>query len=85
MTDPKDWIALIESKADALRRVGVSKFELSGDGCRVELHPADPPTVGGDKAREETEVDGMDPLNDPATFGGNLPGYVRLHRREELE
>lgn len=70
---------MIEQNAPGLRRAGVIAVSIDGDRVSFQLdssppqhesagHPADPPTPAAGP-----EI--SDPLDDPATFGGELPGY----------
>jgi hypothetical protein len=77
----KEWLLLLAEQAPALRAAGV--LSVSIDGAAATFLPAEAaiamaaaPTADDQRPREPTG-DLTDPLNDPATFGGTLPGYVR--------
>ncbi len=75
-TSPAEWLRLIVANAEALRSAGVRRVKLSG--AEFEIAAPEPQVVRIDA--EETDYG--DPLDDPATFGGKLPGFPRRHRRE---
>lgn len=81
---PQDWIALLVDKAPHLRAAGVMSISIDGDRVNVGLAPPyEPleakPAAGSDvrpappdDPQPEPEPDALD---DPATFGGPVPGY----------
>lgn len=72
MATPAEWIALLVENAQALRASGVTRIQL-GD-CVVELSPFD------SRSRNDDIPAALSALDDPATWGGRVPGYPR---REE--
>ena len=78
-TPPAEWLRLIVANAEALRAAGVTRVKLSG--AEFEIAPPPPPEM---VVRVETEAESFEnPLDDPATFGGRLPGFPRRHRNGE--
>lgn len=76
--NPAEWLDLLIDRAPALRASGVLEVEL--DGCAVKLAPH----VADEHGEEAGEgAWSPDPLKDPATFGGVLPGFDRLREREQ--
>lgn len=74
-TTPAEWVQILVSNAEALRKSGVLSFSV--DGCEVILAPHSA-QFSSEAAEEEYEDD--DPLDDPSTFGnrtGKAPGYTR--------
>lgn len=69
---------LLAEKAPAVRDAGVTAFEV--EGVRVELAPARRETASAVAEEQQPEIG--DPLADPDTFGGALPGFPRLHETE---
>lgn len=70
-------VRLIVKYAETLRDAGVSHFELTETGMSVWLHPKiDSQQPYPVKPEEED-----DPLGDPWTFGGELPGYQRGNKQ----
>ena len=63
-------LSLVESHAEKLRAVGVLRLRL-GD-LELVLAPRDAPAP-----KEEPKPDNRppDPLSDPDTFGGRVPGF----------
>lgn len=68
-------LALIEQRAPGLRAAGVRSVAL--DGMTIRLTAADPPAgvllpsaLGPEPGRDLTN-----PLEDPDTYGGALPGF----------
>ncbi len=82
MTDltPAELLDLIVEKAANLRRVGV--LELGFGGVTLKLAPHEEPAAEVDL--EDVE-DRSDPMNDPTTFGGRVPGFSRLHEMDDEE
>lgn len=76
LMDPAPWFALICAHVVELRRSGVLVLELGP--MRLQLAP---PTSVLDRVRDPEPAD---PLDDPATFGGSVPGFVRLHQTDEV-
>lgn len=74
---PAEWLRLITEHAKALREAGVTRLKLSG--CELELSKEEPMVVRIESEERTFE----DPLDDPATFGGRMPGFRR--RRDEGE
>lgn len=79
---PADWFTLIEDRAPRLRAAGVRSIEL--DGVTIELRPvsswAEPPpgtvsTAPPSALESKPGKDLTNPLEDPDTFGGELPGF----------
>ena len=63
----------INDRAGDLRANGVTRVEARG--VIIELAPPDPiiKIEGDDQRRGGSMGDELDPLDDPATFGGTLP------------
>lgn len=76
------WIDLIIARAPALRAAGVTSLAFDG-GASILLLPEPPPAVDlGPPPRIEDPI--LDAMNDPATFGGVLPGYrIPAYQPEE--
>lgn len=77
-TTPAEWVQILVSNAEALRKSGVLSFSV--DGCEVILAPHT--TEFSSEANEE-DFEDDDPLDDPSTFGnrtGDAPGYNRDKR-----
>lgn len=70
--DAGAWIDLIIARAPALREAGVSTITFEG-GATLSLAPPPPPSLDLGPTRGEPII--LDPMEDPATFGGVLPGY----------
>lgn len=64
-------IDLVIRKAPALREAGVVSFEL--DGLSIRLREPEPAVGDPNAVRAEP----TDPFQDPASFGGRIPGYGR--------
>lgn len=62
-----ETLDVIVRKADELRERGV--LELECEGVRLKLAPKDPATATATTDEDETP----DPLDDPDTFGGQVP------------
>lgn len=72
--DAAGWVDLILRHAVDLRERGV--LHLCVDGFVVSLAPRDPPREPlDDRSNGRVEDPILDAMNDPATFGGSLPGY----------
>lgn len=75
-----DWL---DEKARGLREAGVSSVQWRNEMASFEVtfSPAEPPTVivKADRDPEGT----LDPLNDPDTFGGMVPGFRRNRDEDE--
>lgn len=66
---------LLIAKAPAMRRAGI--LNLSIDGLSVVLAEDVPDPVKPDK-HDATPPEPLDPMNDPATYGGGpVPGFQR--------
>lgn len=71
---PRAWLDLVIEKAPALRDAGVTCVHF--DKVMIELAASDAPARVA--ATPESEVvDEIDPLLDPATYGGRVPGFRR--------
>lgn len=69
-------------KGEALRKAGIVRLNYDNMGSfTVELAPPQEPTVIVQADREERES--MDPLMDPDTFGGRMPGYRRRRNEDD--
>jgi len=73
---PSDWVCLIIERAAELRAAGVQS--ISVDGASVILLPADTGLLVASGAVPPAPIDQppLNPLDDPETFGGVLPGYT---------
>jgi len=69
--DAAGWMRLVLEHAAELRKRGVQL--ISADGYAVHLAPPDPLREPLERVRVEDPI--LDAMNDPATFGGTLPGY----------
>jgi hypothetical protein len=67
---PGELLTLIEERAHGLRVAGVLTFEIEGASVTLAPYAGEPAT-----ASQAPQPDLSDPLNDPTTFGGVLPGY----------
>lgn len=80
-TELGQLLDLAIAKAPDLRAAGVLHVQL--DGLAFALAPQEQPVVeDDDDDKRPTEQDVMDPLDDPATFGGPVPGYRRQPHEE---
>lgn len=71
---PADWLTLIEARAPGLRAAGVQSVTL--EGATIKLAPYVGESVAtGEVVVPVEEPDLTNPLDDPMTFGGILPGY----------
>lgn len=72
---PADWIALLISQGEALRKAGVTSLVL-GD-VSATFAPWDPPPEKNAKATDEDGAIGA--LDDPSTYGrsSGVPGFPR--------
>ncbi len=68
--DPKDLLALLTATAPGLRQAGIC--ELSFDGVHVKYTPWEPEPAQQDDEEPENYAD---PLEDPALYGGQVPGF----------
>jgi hypothetical protein len=74
-------ITLIEESAPRLRAAGVTSIRVAGDAVTVTYAPPygpddPPPAAGVSKPSGETAPDlESDPLDDPDTYGGEVPGF----------
>lgn len=66
---------VIIAKADALRRAGVLSISIADVSVSLSEYQLDA-SDGGDLRRPVAEVD-LDPIDDPDTYGGVLPGFRR--------
>lgn len=79
-------LEMVERRAPGLLSVGVRELVLP-DGLTLRLEtplamtPVSVPKDLGQPAPVAADL--TDPLNDPATFGGQLPGYARLADDED--
>jgi hypothetical protein len=72
--DASGWIDLVIARAPDLRKAGVTAIGF--DGCTASLEPA-APTFSDDKPGTSVDDSYLDPLHDPATYGGGVvPGYA---------
>lgn len=71
-TEVAELLDLLVERAPALRAAGVHRVEL--DAMNFDLLPQLPEhgEAAGDKPQEH-----LDPMNDPATFGGAVPMFPR--------
>lgn len=72
----------IEAAAPGLRAAGVVSLEISLDRIAVRFAspfgPIDPPRAAAEDeppVQDPTPEPEPNPLDDPATFGGDVPGY----------
>lgn len=80
--DPSSWLDLLLSRAPALQAAGIRS--VTADGYAATIDPpaaASPAPLGtaapAKPAQRERERVPIDPLDDPATYGGaSVPGYV---------
>jgi hypothetical protein len=75
-----DWL---DEKARGLRDAGVASVTWRNEmtSFEVTFSPAEPPTV---VVKADRDAGGhLDPLNDPDTFGGMVPGYRRNRDEDE--
>lgn len=81
--DPAAWLTAVVEFAPRLRAAGVRNVTLP-DGGTISLAPPDAPPSPAPSPAPAPEL--FDPLNDPATFGGKLPGYDLSNlERERVE
>lgn len=73
----RDAIELLLDKAGALREAGVRRLEVPG-AFSADLDKPDEPEM---LVEEEAQQEYTDPLDDPSTFGGFVPG-IRRHDEE---
>ena len=78
---PADLLDVVIDKARKLREAGVLRVRI--EGLAFDLAP--PPQIlvedeAGDEELEEFED--PNPLNDPTTFGGQVPGFKRRPHEE---
>lgn len=81
-TKPAEWVDLLISKAEAMRKAGVSSFRISPDGtAEVQMHPY----VEGLKRERHLVEEPPDVMEDPETFGlrSGFPGFSALHEPKE--
>jgi len=75
--DANQWLDLVIAKAEALRASGVTTITVGN--CSVQLAELPPLALihaSGPTPRKDPEPNhDMDPLGDPALFGGSLPGF----------
>lgn len=71
ITDASAWLDLVIARAAALRDAGI--LSISFEGAHVALAPPPPPPLDLETAPGPSVI--LDPMEDPATFGGVLPGY----------
>lgn len=75
---PEQWLSLVIERAQELRTAGVSS--ISVDGAAVHLYPAEPaqfvPATAPVHLGQPADEPVLNPLDDPETFGGLLPGYT---------
>lgn len=71
----------IIEKAPQLRHAGVLRVQI--EGLSFDLAPTEPAFGGHDDDRDKEEVETADPLDDPTTYGGVVPGYRRRERGED--
>ena len=85
-----EWLDLVISRADSLRKAGVST--ISADGYSVSLLPISRvsaelsesfPELPQRAIAEEPEPE-IDAIDDPMTYGGFLPGFDMSELRAEL-
>lgn len=71
MIDHRAALRILVDIAPELRRVGVESFSIDADGALrdVKLRPADPPEPA--HVEPPKQPDGA--LDDPDTFGGDIP------------
>lgn len=77
---PQEWLALIAARAPDLRSAGVLSVEIDGTRASFRLAPDAPiPPVAEapdqPAAIEQPTYQELNPLDDPDTFGGAVPGY----------
>lgn len=80
--DAGGWIQLVLEHAAELRKRGVQ--HVSAEGFAVHLAPSDLPREPLDDRNGRVEDPILDAMNDPATFGGSLPGYRIPGPEEEI-
>lgn len=74
-------IAVIKAEAEAMRSVGVLSMSLDGLSFQLSDRPVEAPgkdeeiVMPGDPRGSAPALAEVDPMNDPETFGGILPGY----------
>ncbi len=71
---PAAWLALITEMAPEMRRAGVTEVCLQGVSFRMTEFI---PEAG--KLEESKPLHIGNPLDDPALYGGQLPGFPKLH------
>lgn len=75
------WVDLIIRRGAELRAAGV--LRISAEGCSAVIAPHVPELDQGDS--RTLPLAELDPLEDPVTFGGKVPGYVIPERHDEEE
>lgn len=78
-----ELLTLIEARAPGLRAAGVLGFEVEGAKVQLAPYAGDAATSVQSTAAEPEPT--ADPLDDPATFGGVLPGYRIPGERDQPE
>jgi len=69
-----DWIDIVLRRANELRAAGVLSIQV--DGCGATLAAYDPRTEPVKTEAPEEEQVYRNPLHDPATYGGDVPGFT---------
>lgn len=80
VTDMAQLLDMVIAKARQLREAGVLRVQL--DGLSFELAPAGAPHMDDEELDEPEDTDDPDPFNDPATYGGMVPGLPRRPHEE---
>jgi hypothetical protein len=66
----EETLDMVIRKADDMREKGILEFD--GAGIRLRLAPKDQPEVSTSVTDEDNAAP-VDPLDDPDTFGGEMP------------
>lgn len=81
VTDPAQLLDVVIAKARQLREAGVLRVRL--EGLSFDLAAKEPIVLEAGEGEEEIdEADDADPFNDPATYGGRVPGFKRRMHEE---
>jgi hypothetical protein len=79
MSEVAQLLDVVIAKARQLREAGVLRVQL--DGLAFDLAPIAPAIEDSDDDLL-LDVDEPDPFNDPATYGGHVPGFRRREHEE---
>ena len=84
---PQEWLALLVAQGPALRAAGYSSIQIGDMSARLAPPYSEPLQVAGQAVATVADVRALqadpepaaevDALDDPATYGGDVPGYER--------